>query len=43
MGLKTHTGLGMLIRQGAIGFELWTGKKAPVSVMEKAALKALRQ
>ena len=43
MGLKTHTGLGMLIRQGAIGFELWTGRKAPVSVMEKAAVKALRQ
>jgi shikimate dehydrogenase len=43
MGLKTHAGLGMLVRQGAIGFELWTGRKAPVSVMEKAALKALRQ
>lgn len=42
-GLKVHTGLGMLVRQGAIGFELWTGKKAPVSVMEKAALKVLRQ
>jgi shikimate dehydrogenase len=42
-GLKIHTGLGMLVRQGAIGFELWTSKKAPVSIMEKAALKALRQ
>lgn len=42
-GLKVHAGLGMLIRQGAIGFELWTGRKAPVNVMEKAALKALRQ
>lgn len=41
-GLKTHGGLGMLVRQGAIGFELWTGKKAPVKVMEAAALKALR-
>lgn len=41
-GLKTHGGLGMLVAQGAIGFELWTRKKAPVSVMEKAALKALR-
>ncbi|MBZ0220910.1 MAG: shikimate dehydrogenase [Candidatus Methylomirabilis sp.] len=41
-GLKTHTGLGMLVRQGAIGFELWTGKKAPVKVMEAAAIKALR-
>lgn len=42
-GLKVHPGLGMLIRQGAIGFELWTGRRAPVNVMEKAALKALRQ
>lgn len=43
LGLKTHGGLGMLVRQGSIGFELWTGKKAPVNVMEKAALKALKQ
>ena len=41
--LKTHNGVGMLVRQGAIGFELWTGKKAPVSVMTGAALKALKQ
>ena len=40
--LKTHGGLGMLVRQGAIGFELWTGMKAPVSVMTGAALKALK-
>lgn len=40
-GLKTHDGLSMLVRQGAIGFELWTGKKAPVKLMKKAALKAL--
>lgn len=41
--LKTHGGLGMLIHQGAIGFELWTGKKAPIEVMRKAALKALKK
>ena len=41
--LVTHGGLGMLVRQGAIGFELWTGKKAPVRVMAEAALKALKQ
>lgn len=40
--LKTHGGIGMLVRQGAIGFELWTGKKAPVSAMAEAALKALK-
>jgi shikimate 5-dehydrogenase len=31
----------MLIGQGAIGFELWTGAPAPVEVMREAALKAL--
>lgn len=40
-GLKTHDGLSMLVRQGSIGFELWTGKKAPVELMRKAAKKAL--
>ncbi len=40
-GLKLHRGLGMLICQGALGFELWTGKTAPVEAMWKAALEAL--
>lgn len=40
-GLKCHTGLGMLIHQGAIAFELWTGVKAPVEVMRVAAMKGL--
>jgi shikimate dehydrogenase len=35
-GAKTLDGLGMLVYQGAIGFELWTGKKAPVAEMKKA-------
>ncbi len=30
------TGLGMLLFQGVIAFEIWTGKKAPVSVMKSA-------
>lgn len=42
-GLATHTGLGMLVHQGAIGFELWTGQMAPTEVMMKAALKVLRE
>jgi shikimate dehydrogenase len=35
---KAHavTGLGMLLYQGAIAFEIWTGKKAPVAAMKKA-------
>ncbi|GMR05404.1 MAG: shikimate dehydrogenase [Thermodesulfobacteriota bacterium] len=40
-GLKTHDGLSMLVYQGAIGFKLWTGRKAPVDVMRAAALAAI--
>jgi shikimate dehydrogenase len=34
--IKCANGLGMLVNQGAIAFELWTGRKAPVAVMRKA-------
>jgi len=40
-GLTTIDGLQMLIHQGAAQFELWTGKKAPVEVMSRAAYAAL--
>ncbi len=33
---KSLSGLGMLLYQGVIAFEIWTRKKAPVSVMQKA-------
>ena len=36
-GCAVVGGLGMLIHQGALSFELWTGKKAPLDVMKKAA------
>jgi len=36
-GLRATTGLGMLIEQGALAFELWTGKRAPRAVMRNAA------
>lgn len=39
--LNATTGLGMLLYQGAIAFELWTGRKAPVVVMKKALRDAL--
>ncbi|HAA89345.1 MAG: Shikimate dehydrogenase [Thermoanaerobacterales bacterium 50_218] len=32
-GCRVLSGLGMLVYQGALAFELWTGKKAPVSLM----------
>lgn len=40
-GAKTWGGLGMLIYQGALAFELWTGEKAPVEIMEKAVMEYL--
>lgn len=39
-GLKTLTGLPMLVYQGAIGFEMWTGQKAPEGAMRAALQKA---
>jgi shikimate dehydrogenase len=36
LGLKTLTGLPMLVYQGAIGFEMWTGQKAPEAAMKSA-------
>lgn len=35
-GAATINGLGMLLHQGAIAFEIWTGEKAPVSAMKEA-------
>lgn len=40
-GLKTHFGYGMLLYQGALAFEKFTGKKAPVATMKKALLRKL--
>lgn len=35
-GCKIMNGLGMLLHQGALAFELWTGLKPPVGVMRNA-------
>ena len=40
-GLPTLDGLSMLVYQGAIGFEMWTGEKAPEAVMKRALAEAL--
>ncbi|MDV0446843.1 Shikimate dehydrogenase (NADP(+)) [Methanosarcinaceae archaeon Ag5] len=40
-GAKTINGTMMLVYQGALAFELWTGQKPDVSVMKDAVLKAL--
>jgi shikimate dehydrogenase len=39
-GLRTLNGLPMLVYQGAIGFEMWTGRKAPEREMRAALEKA---
>ncbi len=38
---KRLSGLGMLLFQGVIAFEIWTQKKAPVSVMKSALMKQI--
>ena len=40
-GLPTLDGLSMLVYQGVIGFEIWTGMKAPEGVMKQALQNAL--
>jgi shikimate dehydrogenase len=41
-GARFANGLGMLLYQGMIAFEIWTGKEAPQEVMRNALLGALR-
>ena len=40
-GAATIGGLDMLVWQGALAFEKWTGQKPPVALMKKEALKIL--
>ncbi|HVZ79606.1 MAG TPA: shikimate dehydrogenase [bacterium] len=42
-GLPALGGLGMLLHQGALSLELWTGRKAPLEVMKRALLDRLSQ
>ncbi|HEX2908107.1 MAG TPA: shikimate dehydrogenase [Phototrophicaceae bacterium] len=41
-GCQVIGGLGMLVRQGAAAFEIWTGQVAPVEVMLEAARVTLK-
>ena len=40
-GCRLISGLEMLVRQGGLSFELWTGQEAPLAVMRQAAVSAL--
>jgi len=42
-GAKTISGVDMLVWQGALAFELWTGVKAPVKLMREEAIKGLQE
>jgi len=42
-GAKTISGLDMLIWQGALAFEKWTGQQAPVQLMKEEAIKLLQR
>lgn len=41
-GAMVLNGLGMLLYQGALAFELWTGCNAPIEVMRRALQEAVR-
>jgi shikimate dehydrogenase len=36
-GSRTVDGLDVLVAQGALSFSLWTGRQAPLEVMQRAA------
>lgn len=40
-GLRTVSGLGMLVHQGACAWEYWFGRRGPVAIMQRAARAAL--
>ncbi len=41
-GAETIGGVDMLVWQGALAFELWTGVKAPIKLMKEEAIKGLQ-
>jgi len=43
VGSPTANGLGMLLYQGMIAFEIWTGNTAPLKTMKDALLEGVRK
>ncbi len=42
-GLRAVSGVGMLVRQGALALELWTRQRPPLQLMEQAVLQHVAQ
>jgi shikimate dehydrogenase len=42
-GARVQNGLEMLVQQGALAWEAWMGRAAPVDIMRAAAQHALEQ
>ena len=42
VGAETISGLDMLVWQGALAFEMWTGSKAPVELMKEVTIEVLQ-
>lgn len=42
VGAKGINGVGMLLYQGALSFEIWTGVRPPIDLMKRVLTKALR-
>ena len=42
-GARTVDGAGMLLHQGVVAFEAWTGHQAPLEVMRRALQDALQE
>ena len=42
-GVAAFGGLGLLLHQAALSFELWTGRVAPLEVMSAAAVASLSE
>lgn len=40
-GASTLPGIGMLLYQGVIAFEIWSGRRAPVPIMKKALMQQM--
>jgi shikimate dehydrogenase len=40
-GRRTANGLGMLVRQGALAFQLWTGLEPDIRIMANAVMQGL--